>query len=241
MKIAILLYPGVTALDAIGPYEVLSRLPGVTVTFVAKTAGPVLTDTGMLRLIAEASLEEMPHPDVLVVPGALEGFQPVMGDEEVLRWIRTVHQTTRWTTSVCVGSLILGAAGILNGLEATTHWAVKGLIGQFGATYTTNRVVRQGKVITAAGVSAGIDMALMLAAEMAGREVAESVQLLIEYDPQPPFHAGSPEKAPKRVVKNLEADLLKRVFKWPSLSTLAVVASWLLPIIRFRMRTFFQS
>lgn len=209
MKIAILLYPGVTALDAIGPYEVLSRLPGASVHFVAKAAGPVLTDTGMLTLVAELPLTEMEQPDILVIPGALEGFWAVMTDQVTIGWVRSVHQTTQWTTSVCVGSLILAAAGVLNGLEATTHWAASSALGQFGATYTAKRVVRQGKVITAAGVSAGIDMALSLVAEMAGREAAESIQLLIEYDPQPPFDAGAPHKAPASVVRKVKAQLLK--------------------------------
>jgi putative intracellular protease/amidase len=200
MKIAILLYPGVTALDAIGPYEVLSRVPGARVYFVAREAGPVVTDTGMLTLLPELTLNEMPEPDVLLIPGALESFRAVMADAETLSWIRSVHETSQWTTSVCSGALILAAAGLLQGLEATTHWAAAPGLEQFGATYTPKRVVRQGKIMTAAGVSAGIDMALTLAAELKGRETAESIQLVIEYDPQPPFDAGAPHKASQAVL-----------------------------------------
>jgi putative intracellular protease/amidase len=210
MKIAILLYPGFTALDAIGPYEVLSRLPGARVYFVAKEKAPLLVDTGMLTVMPELTLDELPNPDILLVPGALQSFQAVMADQEVLSWIRKAHETTRWTTSVCVGSLILAAAGVLSGLEATTHWAASSMLKAFGATYSGQRVVRQGKVITAAGVSAGIDMALTLAAEWQGQAEAEAVQLLIEYDPQPPFDAGSPQKAPQAVRRRVMADLLQR-------------------------------
>lgn len=236
VKIAILLYPGVTALDAVGPYEVLSRLPDVQVHFVAKTTGPVVTDTGMLTVLAECSLDQMPNPDILVVPGALDGFKAAMADEEILTWIRSVHRTTRFTTSVCVGSLILAAAGVLDGLEATSHWAAAPFLGLFGAKFSTQRVVRQGKVITAAGVSAGIDMALSLVAEMKGREAAEAIQLLIEYDPQPPFDAGSPHKAPPSVVKRVEADLLKRAWRFWRLTPLVAVVSRWLPGIRSGVR-----
>lgn len=232
MKIAILLYQGVTALDAIGPYEVLSRLPDARVHFVAKTPGPVLTDTGMLTLVAELALDDMPNPDILVVPGAIDAFQAAMADEEILTWIRSVHSTTRWTTSVCTGSLILGAAGVLNGLEATTHWAASSFLKLYGAKPTTARVVRQGKVVTAAGVSSGIDMALSLAAELAGRETAEAIQLLVEYDPQPPFDAGSPNKAPETVVKQVKAQLAKRTWRWWVIAPVKAAAGRLLSRMR---------
>lgn len=209
MKIAILCYPEMTAMDAIGPYEVLSRLPGVTVHFVAKTRDPIVTDTGMLTLVPELTLADLPHPEILLVPGALTGFQAAMADEAILAWIRTAHQTTRWTTSVCSGSLILAAAGVLNGLEATSHWGAADMLPLLHARYTAKRVVRQGKVVTAAGVSAGIDMALTLSAEIAGRETAEAIQLLIEYDPQPPFDTGAPHKAPKAMVRKIRWDLIR--------------------------------
>lgn len=209
MKIAILLYEGVTALDAIGPYEVLSRLPGARVHFVAKGVAPILTDTGMLTLMPELSLHDLPNPEILLIPGSTEGFKAVMEDQEVLEWIRMAHKMTQWTTSVCVGSLILGAAGLLQGLEATTHWAAASVLGLQGATYTGKRVVRQGKIVMGAGVSAGIDMALTLAAEIAGQEVAESIQLVIEYDPQPPFDAGAPQKASRNVLRLAKGMLVK--------------------------------
>lgn len=209
MKIAILLYQGVTALDAIGPYEVLSRLPGVRVFFVAKAIEPIVTDTGMMRLMPELTLQDLPKPDILLIPGATAGFKAVMADQESLDWIRTAHETTQWTISVCSGALILGAAGLLKGLEATTHWVAGEALPRFGATYTGKRVVRQGKIVTAAGVSAGIDMALTLVAELKDQETAESIQLVIEYDPQPPFDAGSPQKASSAVVELAKAALAK--------------------------------
>lgn len=210
MKIAILLYQGVTALDAVGPYEVLSRLPGATVHFVAKSIEPIVTDTGMLTLMPELALEELPSPDVLLIPGAQEGYRAGMADEAILSWVRAAHATSRWTTSVCTGALILGAAGILKDLDATTHWAASRFLPLFGARYRAERVVKQGKVVTAAGVSAGIDMALSFAADLADQETAEMIQLVIEYDPQPPFDAGAPHKASEAVVKQAKQALAGR-------------------------------
>lgn len=202
MQIAIPIYERFTALDAIGPYEVLSRLPGAKVTFVAKTTSPptpVRTDNDMLALTADAALADMPAPDILVVPGGF-GTRALLHDEELLGWIRGAHETSTWTTSVCTGSLLLAAAGLLDGLDATTHWAARRELDDLGAHYVEQRVVEQGKIVTAAGVSAGIDMALTLAAKIAGDDVAQAIQLSIEYDPQPPFDSGSPSKAPKRVL-----------------------------------------
>jgi putative intracellular protease/amidase len=198
MDIAIPIFDRLTALDAIGPYEVLSRLPDARVRFVADEPGPKAADTRMLSLVAEASLEEVPSPEVLVVPGGF-GTRPLMQDERMLDWIRGVHETSEWTTSVCTGSLLLAAAGLLEGLEATTYWASLDVLEQYGAKPTQKRVVEQGKIITAAGVSSGIDMALTLAAHIAGDEVAQAIQLGIEYDPQPPFDSGSLAKAPEAV------------------------------------------
>ena len=194
MRIAILVFDKVTALDAIGPYEVLSRLPGAELTFVAKEPGPKRTDTGMLGLSADASLGELPDPDVLLVPGG-EGNRPLLGDEEVLGWLRTADASSVWTTSVCTGALVLGAAGLLDGKRATTHWAYRDRLAEFGATPVAERVVIDGKLATAAGVSAGLDMALALAAKLTHEDVARAIQLGIEYDPAPPFDSGSPEKA----------------------------------------------
>jgi putative intracellular protease/amidase len=204
MDIAIPIYDRFNALDAIGPYEVLSRLPDSRVTFIAKEAGPYTTDNGMLSIIAEARLDDLAHPEVVVVPGGT-GTRPLMHDDVMLDWIRTAHETSMYTTSVCTGSLLLGAAGLLDGLDATTHWLELETLDKLGARSTSKRVVEQGKVITAAGVSSGIDMALLLASRIAGDEVAQGIQLLIEYDPQPPFDAGSKEKAPPETVRLIES------------------------------------
>ena len=204
MQIAIPLFDRLTALDAVGPYEVLSRPPGAQVVFVAAEPGVYRTDTRMLGLTATASYDDVPSPDVLVVPGGV-GTRTLMHDEPTLDWVRRAHETTRYTTSVCTGALVLAAAGVLDGLEATTHWLYRDMLAQFGARPVDRRVVEQGKVVTAAGVSAGIDMALVLADRIAGAEVAQAIQLAIEYDPQPPFDAGSPEKAPHAVVEAVRA------------------------------------
>jgi putative intracellular protease/amidase len=205
MDIAILLYDRLTALDAIGPYEVLSRLPGAKVTFVAAEAGPVRTDNGMLTLLAERSFNQVPAPEIVLVPGG-PGEVAARAGEPVLGWLRKVHETSTWTTSVCTGSLILAAAGLLEGRRATSHWLALEELGRLGARPVSERVVFDGRLVTAAGVSAGIDMALALAARIAGDEVAQAIQLGIEYDPQPPFDAGSPEKAPPPIVKLLRAN-----------------------------------
>src|SRR5919108_2751059 len=202
MEIGILIFDRLTALDAVGPYEVLSRLPNASVKFVAAEPGPKTTETGSLSLVADHSLSDVPSPAVVVVPGGF-GTRALLGDEQVLDWIRAAHETSQWTTSVCTGSLLLGAAGVLRGLKATSHWAALDRVREFGAEPTSERVVEQGKVITAAGVSSGIDMGLRLAQRIAGDDVAKAIQLGIEYDPQPPFDAGSPDRAPKHVVEAL--------------------------------------
>jgi transcriptional regulator GlxA family with amidase domain len=199
MDIAIPLFDRFTALDAVGPYETLSRLPGARVTFVAAEPGPIATDNRMLRMVADRALDELPSPDIVVVPGGI-GTRAMMHDAQLIAWVRNAHATTEWTCSVCTGSLVLGAAGLLDGLEATTHWMAMDALASTGARTTGRRVVEQGKIITAAGVSSGIDMGLTLAAKIAGNEVAQAIQLGIEYDPQPPFDAGSPDKAPQSVV-----------------------------------------
>jgi transcriptional regulator GlxA family with amidase domain len=198
MDIAILLFDRLTALDAVGPYEVLSRLPGATVTFVASEPGPKRTDTGFLALTADAAISDLPHPDILLVPGG-PGQADAEKDDAVLDWLRTAHETTTWTTSVCTGSLVLGAAGLLEGKRATTYWLALEELARHGAVPTNERVVIDGKVITAAGVSSGIDMGLTLAREIGGDDLSQMIQLGIEYDPQPPFDSGSEAKAPAHI------------------------------------------
>ncbi len=204
MQIAILIYDRLTALDAVGPYDVLSRLPGAERTVVAQEPGPKRTDTGRLALLADASLAEVPNPDVVLVPGG-PGQAALMEDGPVHEWLRTAHETSTWTTSVCTGSLILAAAGLLANRKATSHWTALEELGRLGAEVTAERVVFDGKLVTAAGVSAGIDMALALVGGIAGEQVAQAIQLGIEYDPQPPFYAGSPRKAPAAIVEAVRA------------------------------------
>ena len=192
-QIAFLLYPEMTALDAVGRYEVLARLPGADVKWVASTPGAIPTDAGMV-MTADSSLDDVPAPDIVVVPGG-PGTLAALEDAAAVAWLRRAHETSTWTTSVCTGSLLLGAAGILRGKRATSHWILRDMLAQFGAQPVPERVVMEGKVITAAGVSAGIDMALRLAASEAGEDEARALQLTIEYDPDPPFDSGSVAKA----------------------------------------------
>jgi putative intracellular protease/amidase len=200
VDIVCLLFEGITALDIVGPYEVLQRLPEANVQFVAEKAGPVRTDNGFLALVADHARDDVTSADVLVVPGGF-ATRALEGDAGLLEWIRAVDATTTWTTSVCTGSMLLAAAGLLEGKEATTHWASLERLKKYGAIPTGRRVVEQGKIITAAGVSSGIDMGLTLVARIAGDDYAQGVQLGIEYDPQPPFDSGSLEKAPAPVAE----------------------------------------
>jgi putative intracellular protease/amidase len=194
-QLAIVLYPGFTALDFIGPYEVLRNLPDAEVRFVWHQPGPVTADSGVLVVGATHSFDETPAPDILLVPGGMTTVEHAR-DEKLLDWIRAVHATTTWTTSVCSGSLILAAAGVLDGLRATSHWAVLPVLKTFGATPVGRaRVVPEGKIVTAAGVSAGIDLALWLDGRIAGDAHAKVTQLIIEYDPQPPYDSGHLSKA----------------------------------------------
>ncbi|OBB60104.1 glutamine amidotransferase [Mycobacterium sp. 852013-51886_SCH5428379] len=194
-QLAIVLYPGFTALDFIGPYEVLRNLPDADVRFVWHEPGPVTADSGVLVVGATHSFAETPAPDILLVPGGMTTTEHAR-DEALLAWIRSAHATTTWTTSVCSGSLILAAAGVLDGLRATSHWLMVPMLKTFGVTPVGDeRVVREGKIVTAAGVSAGIDLAMWLTGEIAGEAHAKTTQLIIEYDPQPPFDSGHPHKA----------------------------------------------
>jgi putative intracellular protease/amidase len=204
MQIAILIFEKLTALDAIGPYEVLRSVPGWEVKFVGPGKGMVRTDSGALGLSADYSLEEVQAADVVLVPGG-KGNRALLDNETVLSWLRRIDADSKWTTSVCTGALVLGAAGLLEGKKATTYWPFMGQLGRYGADAVGGRFVEDGKTITAAGVSAGIDMALHLVACEAGPEVAQAIQLGLEYDPQPPFNAGSPSKAPGPIVELVES------------------------------------
>ncbi|MCC6766791.1 MAG: DJ-1/PfpI family protein [Deltaproteobacteria bacterium] len=204
MKIAILLYEGFTALDAIGPYEVLSRLPGAELAFVASRAGIVTSDTGFLGIEATAAVADVEAADLVLVPGG-PGDVNVQRHTATLEWLRRIHERTTWTTSVCTGALILAAAGLLRGRRATTHWASLEVLREYGAEPVKARSVESGKIVTAAGVSAGIDMALRLAQRIVGDDFARAVQLGIEYDPDPPFDAGSPEKVAPEIVEMVRA------------------------------------
>ncbi|MFE3547251.1 DJ-1/PfpI family protein [Streptomyces kronopolitis] len=202
MQLAILLFDRFTALDAVGPYDTLSRLPGAEAVFVGEHTGPYRNDTGSLGLVADAVLDEVTAPDILLVPGG-PGQTAQMADGPLHEWIRAVDATTTWTTSVCTGSLILAAAGLLRGRRATSHWLALEQLPALGAEPTGERVVFDGKYVTAAGVSSGIDMGLALAGRIAGDAAAQMIQLGIEYDPQPPYGAGSPDKAPAEVTAAL--------------------------------------
>jgi transcriptional regulator GlxA family with amidase domain len=204
VNIAILIFPRFAALDAVGPYEVLSRLPGATTTFVAAQAGPQRTDTGALALVADAAIADVPAPDLVLVPGG-PGQVALMQDAPVHEWLRRAHERSTWTTSVCTGSLVLAAAGLLEGKRATSNWQALEELGGLGVEVVPERVVFDGKIVTSAGVTAGIDMALMLVERIAGPELAQAIQLGIEYDPQPPFDAGSPHKAPAEIVEAVRA------------------------------------
>ena len=192
LQVAIPLFPRVTALDAVGPYEVLQRIPSLDVVFVGTEPGEVRTDNGALGLTVDARFEEVPRPDVIVFPGGV-GTRTLQHEQSVLAWLQRAHATTRFTTSVCTGSLVLGAAGLLQGLTATTHWACSDELAAHGALPTASRVVEHldRRIITAAGVSSGIDMALRLAELLVDRTAAQAAQLMIEYDPQPPFDSGA--------------------------------------------------
>ena len=209
MDIVCFVFEGITALDIVGPYEVLQRLADADVKFVARERGAVRTDNGFLALVADHALDEVTSADILVIPGGF-ATRALEHDDGLLAWIRAIDATSTWTTSVCTGSMLLAAAGLLEGKEATSHWASLDRLREYGAIPTGRRVVEQGKYVTAAGVSSGIDMALTLVARIAGDEFAQTVQLGIEYDPQPPFDAGSVDKAPAAVVEMLSGLYARR-------------------------------
>ena len=205
MQVAIALYPRMTALDAIGPYEVLQRVPSIDVTFVGEARGEVRTENGMLGLTVDATYAEVPAPDVVLVPGGI-GTRAMLEGGPLLDWVRAVHPNTRFTTSVCSGSLVLAAAGLLDGLTATTHWSAMDVLTHYGAKPVTQRVVEHlpERLITAAGVSAGIDMGIRLVELLVDDIGAQAAQVFIEYDPQPPFDAGHPSKVSAEVMARVQ-------------------------------------
>ncbi len=209
IQIAIPIFDRLTALDGIGPYEVLQRLPGATVTFVGERLGEFRTENGFLGLTADAIYDDVPSPDVVVVPGGV-GTRPIVQDDDhpLVGWIAAVHPTTRYTTSVCTGSLVLAKAGLLDGKKATTHWGAYDALAALGAEPIGDRVVEHldDRIITAAGVSSGIDMAIRLSELLVDETAAKAMQLMVEYDPQPPFDAGSVDKA--------GADVMARVIEY---------------------------
>lgn len=200
-SIAIATFPKFTALDAVGPYEVFQRVPTFDVTFVGHAVGEVRSDNGMLGITADAEFEDVPNPDVLVFPGGV-GTRPLQADQRVLDWVRNAHATSRFTTSVCTGSLVLGAAGLLEGLTATTHWACYRELEAHRVTAVPDRVVEHldRRIITSAGVSSGIDMAIRVVEILVDDVAARAAQLMVEYDPQPPFDAGAPGKVDDAVM-----------------------------------------
>jgi len=204
MLIAFVLYPRFTTLDIIGPFNILAYGPGVEAKFVAETLEPVTADAGTPRLLPDITFAECPQPDVVVVPGG-PGWKRIAEITSLTDWLQRIHPATTYTTSVCTGSFALAGAGLLNGKRATSHWAALDNLAQYGATPVSERVVEDGKIITGAGVSAGIDMALTLAGRMWGDETAQALQLGNEYDPQPPYDCGSPRTAPPRLVEAMRA------------------------------------
>ncbi len=225
MQIAIMVYPGMTALDAIGPYEVLRMAPDCDLRFVWKEEGPIVTDSGVLVIAATHRFDETLEPDVVLVPGSGPSTTTMMADEEVLAWLRQVHPQTQFTTSVCSGSAILAAAGLLEGLPATSHWAAFPLLKALGVHgKPQERVVRTGKLMTAAGVSAGLDLAFTLLAELAGEEHARVVQLAIEYDPQPPFDSGHMSKAAPSVKAKAVREMQRVAMNGPAVRALPTIA-----------------
>jgi transcriptional regulator GlxA family with amidase domain len=232
-QLAIVVYPGFTALDFIGPYEVLRNLPDVEVRFVWHEIGPVAADSGVLMVGATHTFDETPAPDVLLIPGGMSTIEHAR-DEKLLAWVRQAHQHSVWTTSVCSGSLVLAAAGVLDGKRATSHWAALPVLKAFGVTAVGDeRIVHDGKVLTAAGVSAGIDLGLWLAARLTDDAHAKAVQLVIEYDPQPPFDSGHMSKASVATKASATA-LLGRDMVKPAALKAGTLLLWDQAIVRFR-------
>ena len=209
MKIAILIYNGITMLDAIGPYEVLSNLPDVEIFFVAKKRGLIKADTGFVTLKAKYNFKDISNADILIIPGSTISFIDVIKDEKTLEWIKKIDATTQLTTSVCSGSIILAKAGLLDGLHATSHWKTIPLLKDYNAIFKTDRVVKDGKYITSAGVSAGIDMAFMICDDLVGEDQTRAIQLVLEYDPKPLYNSGNIDSCDKEIIELAEKILKK--------------------------------
>jgi transcriptional regulator GlxA family with amidase domain len=207
VQVALFIFDGMTALDAVGPYEVLSRLPDVDVRTVSKTLGPKRSDLGSLAIEADALISDLPHPDIVLVSGGSRGVAESVRDPAILDWLRIAHETTTWTASVCTGALILGAAGILDGREATTHWRALDLLTNFDAIPRGGRFVRDGRVVTSGGVTAGIDMAFFLAEEIAGAPLADAIRLSMEYRLEETFGNADPREAPESVRRRVVDEL----------------------------------
>lgn len=223
MQIAIVLYPGFTSLDFIGPYEVLRWLPDAQVRFVWREPGPITADSGVLVVGATHSFDETPTPDVILIPGGMTTIEHAR-DEKLLDWVRAAHRTATWTASVCSGSVILGAAGLLTGRRATSHWMALAALKTFGATAVGDeRIVHEGDIVTCAGVSAGIDLGLWLAGQIGGEGRAKAIQLSMEYDPQPPFDSGHTSKASAQTKAAATALMAKELAKPAQLKASALL------------------
>ncbi|MBN7303159.1 DJ-1/PfpI family protein [Mycobacteroides abscessus subsp. bolletii] len=237
MQIAIVIYPGVTALDFVGPYEVLERLPNAEVRFVWHEPGPIVTDSGVFVVGATHSLAETVRPDIVLVPGSAVATMSTARDERLLDWLRTVHETADWTFSVCSGSLILAAAGLLAGKSATSHWRALDLLRPHGVKPQSDaRIVHEGKIITAAGVSAGIDLGFYIAGQIAGPDYAKALQLALEYDPQPPFDSGHTSKASLKTKAQAHTLMAKAGMFKPVEMAAGVRLAWDATIARVRGR-----
>lgn len=235
-QIAIVLYPGMTTLDAIGPYEVLRMIPDNELRFVSNEIGPIVTDSGVLVLGATHTFAETPSPDLILVPGSEAATTEAMANQELINWLRAVHPQTQWTTSVCSGAMVLAAADILRGRPATTHWMAQPMLRAFGAeSRPHDRIVQSGKIVTAAGVSAGIDLGLWLVGQISGDEIAQIAQLTIEYDPHPPFDAGHPDKAPAAIMPKARIEMTRRAAS-PRLPVDVATTLWHLTLNRVRDR-----
>lgn len=200
MNLSAFIFDELTLLDLIGPLEILARIPNLEITLIGKKLTPISTSVANIKLTPQKTITELANTDILLVPGGF-GTRALSNDASLLAEIARLHQTTQWTVSICTGSILLAAAGLLSSIAATTHWSAVEELEHFGAIYKAERVIVQDKIITAAGVSSGIDMALLLASKLKGEMLAKAIQLSIEYDPRPPFEAGSPQKAGAEIVE----------------------------------------